>query len=110
VAHNPTELNRQGPDRGTQYRSAIFPTNADQARLAKAYIAQLNAAHVFSAAIVTTIEPGKTFYAAEGYHQNYLTLHPDSPYIAFNDLPKVDNLKRLFPTAWHDKPILVAAK
>src|ERR1700681_3800995 len=94
VAHNPTELNRQGPDTGTQYRSAIFPTNAEQAKVAKAYIDQLDQAHAFGAKIVTTIEPGRTFYPAEGYHQDYLTLHPAQPYIAINDLPKVANLKR----------------
>lgn len=108
VVHNPTELDYQGPDTGTQYRSAIFPRNPEQARIAKAYIAQLNAAHVFSAAIVTTIEPGRTFYRAEDYHQNYLTLHPHSPYIAINDLPKVANLKRLFPAIYRTTPVLVA--
>ena len=88
VAHDPTELNRQGPDDGVQYRSAIFPANAAQARVAKAYIAQLDHAHAFPVPIVTRIEPDRTFYPAEGYHQNYLTNHPDSPYIAHNDLPK----------------------
>ncbi len=108
VVHDPTELDRQGPDSGTQYRSAIFPLNPEQARIAKAYIAQLNAAHVYGAAIVTTIEPGRTFYRAEGYHQNYLTLHPDSPYIAYNDLPKVANLQRVFPALYRANPVLVA--
>ncbi len=109
VAHDPTELNRQGPDHGTQYRSAIFPTDTDQAKIAKAYIGQLDAAHVFNAPIVTTIEPGRTFYPAEAYHQDYLTLHPNAGYIVINDLPKVENLKRLFPDAYRDKPVLVAA-
>lgn len=109
VAHDPTELNRQGPDTGTQYRSAIFPQDAEQARIAKAYIAQLDQAKVFNAPIVTTLEPGKTFYPAEAYHQNYLTLHPYEPYIAINDLPKVDALKQLFPSLYRESPVLVAA-
>jgi peptide-methionine (S)-S-oxide reductase len=107
VAHDPTELNRQGPDVGTQYRSTIFPTTPEQVRIAKAYIAQLGNAHVFTDKIVTTIEPDRTFYPAETYHQNYLTLHPDQPYIAFNDIPKVEGLKKLFPTQYRDKPVLV---
>lgn len=107
VAHNPTMLNRQGPDVGTQYRSTIFPTTADQARIAKAYIAQIGSAHVFSDALVTTVEPNRTFYPAEQYHQNYLTLHPDAPYIAINDMPKIDDLKRLFPAQYSPKPVLV---
>ena len=90
VAHDPTELNYQGPDHGTQYRSAIFPRNDQQAKVAKAYIAQLDKAHVFDAPIVTTIEPGKDFFPAEGYHQDFLTLHPDYPYIVYNDLPKIE--------------------
>src|SRR6185312_15078222 len=94
VAHDPTELNRQGPDTGAQYRSAIFPTDAEQAKVAKAYIAQLNSAHVYGSRIVTTIEPGKKFYPAEGYHQNFLTTHPDYPYIVINDLPKIDSLQK----------------
>jgi hypothetical protein len=97
VAHNPTELNRQGPDTGTQYRSSVFPANAEQARVAKSYIAQLDKTQVFGKRIATTIEPGKTFYPAEAYHQDFLTRHPDHPYIVINDIPKVDNLKRLFP-------------
>ncbi|HEY3596264.1 MAG TPA: peptide-methionine (S)-S-oxide reductase MsrA [Paraburkholderia sp.] len=107
VAHDPTMLDRQGPDSGTQYRSTIFPATAEQARIAKAYIAQIGSAHVFSSALVTTIEPNRTFYPAEQYHQNYLTLHPDQPYIAINDIPKIDDLKRLFPAAYRDKPVLV---
>ncbi|NWB84078.1 peptide-methionine (S)-S-oxide reductase MsrA [Pseudomonas gingeri] len=107
VAHNPTELNRQGPDSGTQYRSAIFPMNAEQETIAKAYIAQLDAAKAFPAAIVTRIEDGKVFYPAEGYHQNYLTLHPNAPYIAVNDLPKVENLKRMEPQLYREDPVLV---
>jgi peptide-methionine (S)-S-oxide reductase len=109
VVHDPTELNRQGPDTGTQYRSAIFPMTPDQARIAKAYIAQLTQAHAFGAPIVTTIEPNRTFYPAEGYHQDYLTHNPSSPYIAYNDLPKIDNLEHLFPTLFRAKPVLVNA-
>ncbi len=103
VAHDPTELNRQGPDSGTQYRSAIFPQNAEQAQLAKAYIAQLNAAKTWPGPIVTTIEPGKTFYPAEDYHQNFLDQNQNYPYIVINDLPKVAALKRLFPAMWSEK-------
>jgi peptide-methionine (S)-S-oxide reductase len=109
VAHDPTELNRQGPDAGTQYRSAIFPTNVRQAEVAKAYIAQLAQTHAFDAPIVTTIEPGETFYSAEAYHQDFLTRHPDYPYIVINDLPKIEALKRLFPDAYRAEPVLVFA-
>jgi peptide-methionine (S)-S-oxide reductase len=108
VAHDPTELNRQGPDVGTQYRSTIFPASEAQARVAKAYIDQLDQAKVFGAKIVTTIEPGRPFYPAEGYHQDYLVLHPNQPYIVFNDLPKVENLKKLFADSWRDQPALVS--
>jgi peptide-methionine (S)-S-oxide reductase len=109
VAHDPTALNRQGPDVGTQYRSAIFPTNPEQTRVAAAYIDQLNQARVFDAAIATRIEPGRDFYPAEGYHQDFLTLNPNYPYIVVNDLPKVENLKRLFPDLYRANPVLVAA-
>ena len=108
VAHDPTELNRQGPDVGTQYRSAIFPTTAEQARVAKAYIAQLNQAHAFDAAIVTRIEPDRTFFPAEAYHQDFLTRNPTYPYIVINDLPKIVALKRLFPDTYRAEPVLVA--
>lgn len=108
VVHDPTQLNRQGPDVGTQYRSAIFPLNDEQARVAKAYIDQLGQARVWGAKVVTTIEPGQTFYPAEAYHQDYMTLHPRQPYIAMHDLPKVDNLKRLFPQAYRAQPALVS--
>ena len=107
VAHNPTELNRQGPDSGTQYRSAIWATSASQQQVAKAYIAQLDAVHTFGHAIVTQVNTAGGFYAAEGYHQNFLTLHPDDGYIAANDLPKVVQLKKLFPNRYSDKPVLV---
>jgi peptide-methionine (S)-S-oxide reductase len=108
VAHDPTELNRQGPDVGTQYRSAIFPRDEDQARVAKAYIAELNKARVFDSEIMTKIEPDPTFYTAEAYHQDYLTLNPNQPYIVYNDLPKIENLKRLFPALYRDDPLLVS--
>ena len=108
VAHDPTQLNRQGPDSGPQYRSAIFPNSEEQARVAKAYIAQLDQAKVYPKRIVTTIEPDKTFYPAEDYHQDFLTLHPTYPYIVFNDLPKVENLKRLFPELYREQPRLVS--
>ena len=109
VAHNPTELNRQGPDRGPQYRSAIFPRSAEQAATAEAYIAQLEEAHVFGEKIVTRLEEARAFFPAEGYHQDFLTRHPNSPYIVFNDLPKLAELKRLFPERWRAEPVLVAA-
>ena len=97
VAHDPTQLNRQGPDTGTQYRSTIFPVNPEQASVAKAYIAQLDQTRAFRKKIVTTIEAGRTFYQAEEYHQDFLTRNPTHPYIVYNDLPKIENLKRLFP-------------
>jgi peptide-methionine (S)-S-oxide reductase len=109
VAHDPTQLNYQGPDHGPQYRSTIFPAGDEQAGVAAAYIAQLDAAKVFSDPIVTTLEPGKAFYPAEDYHQDYLTLNPTSPYILVNDLPKVENLKRLFPELYRADPVLVTA-
>ncbi len=107
VAHNPTELNYQGPDSGTQYRSAIWTTNDEQKKVTDAYIAQLNAAKVFGKPIVTKVGPLQGFYAAEGYHQDYLTLHPNQPYIAYNDIPKVQNLKKLFAENYTEKPTLV---
>jgi peptide-methionine (S)-S-oxide reductase len=109
VAHDPTELNRQGPDIGTQYRSAIFSANPQQTHLAEAYIAQLNQAKVFDAPVVTTIEPGKDFYSAEDYHQDFLTRNPNYPYIVMNDLPKIENLKRLFPDLYRADPVLITA-
>jgi peptide-methionine (S)-S-oxide reductase len=109
VAHNPTELNRQGPDTGTQYRSTIFPANDEQTRIARNYIGQLDKAKVFGKPIATTVEPLKAFYPAEGYHQDFMTRNPDHPYIAINDLPKVDNLKRVFPESYRAKPVLVGS-
>ena len=107
VAHNPTELNRQGPDSGTQYRSAIFAQNAEQQKVAQAYIAQLDAAKSFDKPIVTQIEMGKAFFPAESYHQDFLTENPSYPYIVINDLPKVAQLKKLFPDQYRAEPALV---
>jgi peptide-methionine (S)-S-oxide reductase len=109
VAHDPTELNRQGPDTGTQYRSTIFAASPEQARIAKAYIAQLDKSKVYGKPIATTVEPLKGFYAAEAYHQDFMTRNPGHPYIVFNDLPKVDNLKRVFPESYRVKPVLVGS-
>ena len=101
VAHDPTELNRQGPDEGTQYRSAIWYANDQQRKLADAYIAELDKKNTFGAPIVTQVEPLKHFYPAEGYHQNYFELHPKNPYIVFNDWPKVNKLKDNFPSLYN---------
>jgi peptide-methionine (S)-S-oxide reductase len=109
VAHNPTELNYQGPDSGPSYRSAIFYANDEQKRIAEAYIAQLEKAQVFPGPIVTALEPLTGFYAAEDYHQDFLVLHPSYPYIVFNDLPKVENLKRLFAAEYREVPVTVMA-
>jgi peptide-methionine (S)-S-oxide reductase len=106
--HDPTQLNRQGPDTGTQYRSAIFTANDEQKKVAEAYIAQLTAAKVFKKPIVTKVGPLQAFYAAEDYHQDYLTLHPNQPYIAFNDIPKIENLKKIFAENYIEKPTLVS--
>ncbi len=103
VAHDPTELNRQGPDEGTQYRSVIFYGNDEQKHIAEAYIAQLNQAKVFGGLIVTQVVPFKAFYKAEGYHQNYAANHPFDPYIAFNDAPKVEHLRQQFPDLYKGK-------
>lgn len=108
VAHNPTQLNYQGPDSGTQYRSEIFYESESQKRVAEAYVAQLGAAKVFGKPIVTRIEALSGFYPAEAHHQNYATLNPDSPYIAYNDAPKVANLGKLFPGQYRASPKLVA--
>jgi peptide-methionine (S)-S-oxide reductase len=106
VAHDPTQLNRQGPDVGTQYRTAIFPRNQEQAAVAKAYLAQLDRARTYKATIVTRLEPDRPFYRAEDYHQDFLTLNPTYPYIVYNDLPKIENLKRLFPDLYRERPVL----
>jgi peptide-methionine (S)-S-oxide reductase len=107
VAHDPTQLNRQGPDRGTQYRSAIFPTSDAQQKTADAYISQINGSHVFTKPLATRVEPGKTFYSAEAYHQDFLALNPGYGYIVVNDLPKIANLERVFPDRFRQQPVLV---
>ncbi|KJK24892.1 methionine sulfoxide reductase A [Burkholderiaceae bacterium 16] len=107
VAHNPTQLNYQGPDHGTQYRSAVFPLSAEQRSIAQAYIAQLGKANAFKAPIVTRIEDYKAFYPAESYHQNFLTNHPAHPYIVINDLPKIGYLKQMFPDLYRNDPVLL---
>jgi peptide-methionine (S)-S-oxide reductase len=108
VVHDPTQLNRQGPDSGTQYRSEIFATTAEQKQVADAYIAQLNAAKAWKKPIVTKVSSLAAFYPAEAYHQDYLTLHPNQPYIAYNDIPKVENLKKIFAQNYIEKPTLVS--
>jgi len=107
VAHDPTQLNRQDPDEGTQYRSEIFATSDAQQRAAEAYIAELDKAHVFPRPIVTKVEPLQAFYPAEPYHQDYATLHPGSLYIAAYDLPKIANLKKLYPEFYREQAVLV---
>ena len=108
VVHDPTQLNRQGPDVGTQYRSAIFTANDEQKKVAEAYIAQLNAAKVYKKPIATKVGPLQAFFPAEDYHQDYLTLHPNQPYIVFNDIPKIENLKKIFADSYIEKPTLVS--
>ncbi len=110
VAHDPTELNRQGPDEGTQYRSVVFYSTPDQLRITKAYIEQLNSVHAFKNAIVTQVVPLQGFYPAERYHQNYATVHPNDMYIMMNDAPKVKNLRQAFPQMYLDSPNLLAVK
>lgn len=107
VAHDPTQLNRQGLDVGTQYRSALFFADPAQRRIAEAYIAQLDQARVFPKKIVTQLNDAMPFFAAETYHQDYATLNPNSPYIRRFDLPKIEGLKRLFPAAWRADPVLL---
>lgn len=107
VAHDPTQLNRQGPDVGTQYRSAVFVTNDDQKKVVQAYIDQLDTEGSYSEPIVTEVSALETFYPAEDYHQDYATLHPNQPYIVWNDLPKIENLRSMFPDIWRDEPRLV---
>jgi peptide-methionine (S)-S-oxide reductase len=110
VVHDPTQLNRQGPDVGTHYRSAIFYANDEQKKIAEAYIAQLGQAGIFKSPIVTKVGPLVAFYPAEAYHQDYAIKHPTQPYIAIHDLPKVDNLKRIFPDMYRPNPVTVAAR
>lgn len=107
VAHNPTQLNFQGPDEGTQYRSALFISDPQQRKVAEAYIAQLDKAHVFKQPIVTKVTDDTGFYPAEPYHQDFLTLNPTYPYIVYNDLPKIENLKQIFPADYSTDPVLV---
>lgn len=107
VALDPTQVDRQGPDSGTQYRSELFVRGPEQERVARAYVAQLDAAHVFKRPIATRIDPAGPFYPAEAYHQDYLDLHPDAPYIAINDMPKVHGLQTLFPASWQAAPVTV---
>ncbi|HEX4963614.1 MAG TPA: peptide-methionine (S)-S-oxide reductase MsrA [Thermoanaerobaculia bacterium] len=109
VAHDPTELNRQGPDSGPSYRSEIFFTSPAQERIAKAYVAQLTKANVFKEPIVTKIEPMKGFYPAEDYHQDFLIHNPNHPYIVRNDLPKIDALKRVYPEVYREAPVMVSS-
>jgi peptide-methionine (S)-S-oxide reductase len=106
VVHDPTQLNRQGPDVGTQYRSAIFYADDTQKHIAEAYIAQLNASHAFARPIATRLDPLKGFYAAEDYHQDYLVHNPTQPYIAMYDLPKIESFRQTFPDLYIDRPVL----
>jgi len=108
VAHDPTQLNRQGPDSGTQYRSAIFFADEQQKKVATAYIAQLDKTKVYRSSIVTKVDPLQGFYAAEDYHQDFLVKNPNYPYIVYNDLPKVRNFQKTLPALWHGKPVLVS--
>jgi peptide-methionine (S)-S-oxide reductase len=110
VVYDPTQLNRQGPDAGTQYRSAIFYADETQKHIAEAYIDQLDKSHAFPRAIVTRVDPLKGFYAAEGYHQDYLIRNPTQPYIAMYDIPKIENFKRTFPELYSGHPVLVSAR
>ncbi len=109
VAHDPTQLDRQGPDVGTQYRSAVFPQNDTQRRVAQSYIAQLNHANVFGAPIVTRVENATAFVPAEAHHQDFLNSNPTNSYIAINDMPKLDNLMREYPDLYREQPVLVGA-
>ncbi len=110
VVYDPTTLNRQGPDVGTQYRSDIFYADDSQKHIAEAYIAQLDKAHVFPRPIVTRVDPLKGFFPAEAYHQDYLYLNPTAPYIAYNDMPKVENFRHTFPELYSERPVLVSAR
>ena len=110
VAHDPTQLNAQGPDTGPSYRSEIFAATPQQEKTARAYIAQLGSAHIFGGAIVTKVEPLKGFYAAEDYHQDFLVHNPDYPYIVYNDLPKLAALKQVWPQSYRPDPVLLAGR
>jgi len=110
VAHDPTEVDRQGPDEGPQYRSNIFFANGEQEKVARAYIGQLNRAHAFSAPIATRVDRLTGFYPAEAYHQDYLIHHPDSPYIVVNDLPKIASLKAIYPEMYRAEPVMLSSR
>ena len=110
VAHDPTQVDSQGPDSGTQYRSAIFYADPAQQRVGEAYIAEIDRAHVFAKPIATHLEPLRGFYPAENYHQDYLIHHPSNPYIVFNDLPKIGNLQQAFPDRFRSDPVTVDAR
>ncbi|MGJ7497269.1 peptide-methionine (S)-S-oxide reductase MsrA [Variovorax sp. RT4R15] len=110
VAHDPTQINRQGPDYGPQYRSVIFATNAEQSRVASGYVEQLNRSNTFGKALATKVESGRVFYPAEAYHQDYVTLNPANPYVLIHELPKIENLKRKFPQLYQANPALVQPK
>jgi len=110
VAHDPTQVNRQGPDEGSQYRSEIFAASSEQETTARAYIAQLDSAHLFAVPIATKVEPLKGFYPAEDYHQDYLVQNPDDSYIRVNDLPKIEALKQVWPAYYRARPVLLAEK
>jgi peptide-methionine (S)-S-oxide reductase len=109
VAHDPTQLNRQGPDSGPSYRSEIFFNTPEQEKVARAYVDQLNKAHAYASPVVTKVEKNRGFYKAEGYHQDYLIHHPTQPYIVVNDLPKVENFKKMFPSLYRDTPVMITA-
>ena len=110
VVHDPTQLNRQGPDVGSQYRSAIFYTDEAQKRIAEAYISQLEKSHAFARTIVTRVDPLKGFFPAEDYHQDYLIHNPSTPYIAIYDMPKIENFKRTFPELYSGRPVLASVR
>ncbi|HTV96348.1 MAG TPA: peptide-methionine (S)-S-oxide reductase MsrA [Steroidobacteraceae bacterium] len=110
VVYDPTQVNRQGPDQGSQYRSAIFYADAAQQRIAESYVAQLNAAHAFPRPIATQVVPLRGFYPAEEYHQDYLFHHPDALYIEYNDLPKISDLERVFPALYSPQPVLTTSR
>jgi peptide-methionine (S)-S-oxide reductase len=110
VAHDPTQINRQGPDYGPQYRSVIFASDAEQTRVASAYVEQLNRSNTFGKALATKVETGRLFYPAEAYHQDYVTLNPTNPYVRVHELPKIESLKRVFPQRYQASPVLVQPK
>lgn len=110
AAHDPTQLNRQGPDLGRHYRSTVFPRNGEQARVAAAYVTQLTKANTFGKALATTIEADRVFYPAESYHQDYVRLHPENPYVVVHELPKIEILKQFFPKYYRVSPVLVGSK